>query len=54
MDSGTGGRMYRMTVEEMQEVVGGRSFWQKVKAAARWVKNHIWVNGSGGGVKGKF
>ena len=38
------------------EMVSGGSLWSRIKSAARWVKDHVYVDTSNnaGGVKGKF
>jgi hypothetical protein len=52
MDDGWGLRPVRD--EELRLVRGGRSFWQKVKAGAKWVKDHVVIGLKSIGIKGKF
>lgn len=40
--------------EELRLVRGGRSFWGTVKAAAKWVKNHVVAGLNKIGYKGTF
>jgi hypothetical protein len=30
-----------VTDDELRLVRGGKSFWDRIKGAARWVKNHV-------------
>ena len=41
-----------LTDEDLCLVVGGRSVWGAIKAAARWVKDHVVVTKNSGAVKG--
>jgi hypothetical protein len=50
----TGYRSRRVTELELGSVVGGRSFWGTVKAAGRWIKNHVTGTLKSIGIKGKF
>lgn len=43
-----------VTDDELRLVRGGRSFWSRVKAAARWVKDHVVIGLNKIGIKGKF
>ncbi len=36
--------------DELQSVRGGKSFWDRVKGAAKWAKNHVVGGGSSGSV----
>jgi hypothetical protein len=40
--------------DELRLVRGGRSFWGSIKAAAKWVKDHVVVGLKSIGIKGKF
>lgn len=40
--------------DELRSVRGGKSFWSRVKAAAKWVKNHVVIGLNKIGIKGKF
>ena len=40
--------------EELRRVRGGKSFWDRVKAAAKWVKDHVVLGLKSIGIKGKF
>ena len=46
-------RLTRLSDDELSHVVGG-SIWSSIKSAARWVKNHVFVDGKNKvvGVKG--
>jgi hypothetical protein len=43
-----------VTDDELRLVRGGRSFWGSIKAAAKWVKNHVVGGLRSIGIKGKF
>jgi hypothetical protein len=43
-----------VTDDELRLVRGGRSFWSRVKAAVRWVKDHVVIGLNKIGIKGKF
>jgi hypothetical protein len=49
-----GRRVRTVTDDELRLVRGGRSFWGSVKAAAKWVKDHVVVGLKSIGIKGKF
>ena len=40
--------------DELRSVRGGRSFWSRVKRAAKWVKDHVVIGLKSIGIKGKF
>lgn len=40
--------------DELRLVRGGKSFWERIKAAGRWIKNHITGGLRSIGIKGKF
>jgi hypothetical protein len=39
---------------DLSSVRGGRSFWGSVKAAGRWIKDHVVLGLKAIGIKGKF
>jgi hypothetical protein len=39
---------------ELRRVRGGKSFWDRVKRAAKWVKDHVVIGLDKIGIKGKF
>ncbi len=51
-DNGRG--IQPVTDDELRLVRGGRSFWSRVKAAAKWVKDHVVIGLNKIGIKGKF
>ena len=40
--------------DELREIRGGRSFWDRVKKAAKWAKDHIVGGAKWIGVKFRF
>ncbi len=49
-----GREIQRLTDDELRSVRGGRSFWSRVKGAAKWVKDHVVIGLKSIGIKGKF
>jgi hypothetical protein len=43
-----------VTDDELRLVRGGRSFWSRVKGAAKWVKNHVVGGAKWIGLKFRF
>lgn len=43
-----------VTDDELRLVRGGRSFWDRVKAAGRWIKEHVGATLRSLSFKGKF
>jgi hypothetical protein len=43
-----------VTDDELSRVRGGGKFWDGVKKAARWVKDHVVIGMKKIGFKGKF
>lgn len=48
-----GKRIKLLTDDELSRVRGG-SIWSRLKAAARWVKDHVVIGLNKIGLKGKF
>lgn len=44
---------FPLTDDELRHVVGGRSVWGAIKAAAIWIKDHVVVTKNSGAIKGK-
>lgn len=44
---------FPLTDDDLRHVVGGRSVWGAIKAAARWIKDHVVVTKNSGAIKGK-
>ena len=42
------------TDDELRSVRGGKSFWSRLKAAAKWVRDHVVIGLDKIGIKGKF
>ena len=40
--------------DELRKARGGKSFWSRVKAAAKWAKNHVVGGAKWIGVKFRF
>jgi hypothetical protein len=49
-----GQRIVTVTDDELRLVRGGRSFWSRVKGAAKWVKNHVVGGAKWIGLKFRF
>jgi hypothetical protein len=49
-----GQEIQTVTDEELRTVRGGKSFWDRVKSAAKWVKDHVVIGLNKIGIKGKF
>ena len=47
-------REMRTVGDDELRLVRGGSFWSRVKAAARWVKDHVVIGLNKIGIKGKF
>jgi hypothetical protein len=43
-----------VTDDELRLVRGGKSFWSRVKSAAKWVKNHVVGGAKWIGLKFRF
>jgi hypothetical protein len=40
--------------DELRRIRGGRSFWDRVKSAAKWAKDHVVIGLRYIGIKGRF
>jgi hypothetical protein len=49
-----GQEVQTVTDDELRTVRGGKSFWDRVKSAAKWVKDHVVIGLNKIGIKGKF
>ena len=49
-----GRNIAKVTDDELRLVRGGKSLWDRVKAAAKWVKDHVVGGLRSIGIKGKF
>jgi hypothetical protein len=49
-----GPQMQTVTDDELSSVRGGKSFWSRVKGAAKWVKNHVVGGAKWIGLKFRF
>jgi hypothetical protein len=47
-------RIETVTDDELRLVRGGKSFWSRVKGAAKWVKNHVVGGAKWIGLKFRF
>ena len=52
LSSGSAPRLTAVSAEELTLVSGG-SLWSKIKAAAVWVKDHVFVDLANGVIGGK-
>ena len=47
-------KIVTVTDEELRAIRGGRSFWDRVKSAAKWVKDHVVAGARRLGLKWTF